>query len=172
VSAFAGHPVLTWTMVVASWGIVLGALYLPIRRERRRLGLGRWAVPTSTTPIPTEVAATVRAKDVARRALEVEERTGEPIDGRRPCRCGCPAAVHDHNRGGDDCGHCGRPICRSYRPDPRAVAQVVSPETVDTPAGDVEDTFAMWAPHADVNDLDLLARLTRENVRGPGISTN
>jgi hypothetical protein len=47
---------------------------------------------------------------------------------------------------------------------------VVSPETVATPAGEVESTFAMWPAHADVNDLDLIARLTRENVRG--VSTN
>lgn len=32
------------------------------------------------------------------------------------CRCGHGHGVHEHYRPGDDCGICGREVCRSFRP--------------------------------------------------------
>jgi hypothetical protein len=45
-------------------------------------------------------------------------------DERARCRCGHPAATHDHYRPGSDCGLCGHKTCGHYRPDlpPRIVS--------------------------------------------------
>lgn len=29
-------------------------------------------------------------------------------------RCGCPATVHEHYRVGEDCGRCGKHVCRAF----------------------------------------------------------
>ena len=47
-----------------------------------------------------------------RRVTESEYAADAP-----PCRCGHPAAVHEHYRPASDCSLCGRLVCERYRAD-------------------------------------------------------
>lgn len=40
------------------------------------------------------------------------------------CRCGHPAAMHEHLRDGNDCGRCGPVTCPSYRSDMTLIERV------------------------------------------------
>ena len=52
--------------------------------------------------------------DAAHVVQRADERRAQHL-----CRCGCPRSSHQHYRGGEDCGRCGRKACPSFRRPPR-----------------------------------------------------